>query len=122
MTDIDDSNSNDSVKEIAEYMHGLSQSVWLAQEDCRVLARASQMLLDQQVRISIKDGLLKGWDYRLNRAEEQLAEAHGILGSEAMIRLFQEADHQQDWMVSIVAPLSDYWERYGNAYDQRRFL
>lgn len=119
-TTVSDTITNDSVKEIVEYLHQLSSAYWLSDEDCRHLAQASQMLRHLQRDIGIKDAILKSWDFMLNEAKEQAQQAHRILGSEPFVWVAGgTSNHEQSHWDVLMPYIQQYWAKYGNVMRPR---
>lgn len=119
-TTVSDTITNDSVKEFVAYLSELSYSEWLSDEDAKMLLQAANLLVNLQRNIGVKDGLLKGWEYMLNEANEQAQQAHRILGSEPFVWVAGgTSNHEQSHWDALMPHIKKYWEKYGTVMRPR---
>ena len=119
-TNVDETITSDSVKEFVAYLHELSYSEWLSDEDAKMLLGAANLLVNLQRNIGVKDGLLKGWDFMLTEAKEQAQQAHHILGSEPFVWVAGgTSNHEQFHWDALMPHIKKYWEKYGTVMRPR---
>lgn len=104
-----------TVAEIAERLRQLAQGTanWLSDDDIMTLAFAAYQLEHLNKHLGMERSFKKMAQFMAREKDEQLDQAHAILGSEAMIQLVQGTDEPR-----IIGPIHDYWSKYGNAYGE----
>lgn len=111
---------SDSVKELVEHLEELSRAYWLSENDCRAVALAAYQLKHLSKHLGMEKAFKRNAQYMASEAQEQLADAHAILRSDAMMWLVHLTENHESWLDALRGPITEYWAKYGNG--QRRPL
>ena len=110
-----DNTAERGVQETAERLRQLAMGTanWLSDDDLRTLAFAAYQLEHLHKHLGMERSFKKMAQFFASEKDEQLDQAHAILGSEAMIHLVNGTDEPR-----IVGPIHEYWSKYGNVYGE----